>query len=152
MPMHGEQALTAPTEEADKNQSNAPETEQDIPEISPEQEVRFVDQKEDFEKFFSRMKRYRQEDWTLMKIEAQSQQLQPLIREFREILELGGAANANHLLEALVEAAQSGKTKEKFWDTVSDRSRMLPGSDLDRFYRFFVKGLEMQTQEQKEAA
>lgn len=117
---------------------------EEVAEVASESEAHLADKKDDFRKFFKKMKRYQAEGWTLFKIEAQSPALQPLIREWRDVLKLGGAANTDHLLEELVKTAQAEKTEEEFLRTVSDHTKMVAGSDLEKFYRFFTRGLAEQ--------
>jgi len=120
-------------------------------EVSKEVKAEFESKKSDFEKFYKLMKKYRGEGWTLAKIEAQSPRLGPIIQEFREILKRGGAADSNHLLAKVIRIAQEEKYAHDFWQKVSEHKKMSYGSDLEKFYRFFVVGLKNELEAKQQA-
>ncbi|MBU0598475.1 hypothetical protein KKF61_05835 [Patescibacteria group bacterium] len=124
-----------------------------VPEITPEAKE-LMDQMESvFEKFFKYMRRYREGEWNVTKLKAQSENLRPILSEFEQILEAGGARD-QHRIESLIgtviEQAQKSRFVEHFWKSISDHAHIPAGTDMEKFYSYFTAGLKKQTESKKE--
>ncbi|MFA6552822.1 MAG: hypothetical protein WCT27_00100 [Patescibacteria group bacterium] len=145
--------------------------ESEVPSVEPEQPKEIIKTPEDlkadrefmetrrhdFETLYKYMKRYVDEGWTLMKIEAHSPQLNETIRSMREVLQAAGVADTDGLLEGLLTEVRKchelDKDKFEFIETIFDHTKM-DGGPIQKFYEAFSVGLKalQETETKKMAA
>ncbi len=119
------------------------ELEETVPEITEEQAEKMEDYKKQFERLFKGLKPYRGKEIKLFQLEGRNEEVRTQLQEIKDILIAGGArATAKDLLQAVVDQALESENDFQFWQGLTERKDMTPGSAVEKFHKFFVKGLE----------
>lgn len=125
---------------------------EEVEEIPPTDQALIMGRKKEFDDFYKGMKRYQDEHWTILQIEAQSKKLKEIFHSWREVLRTAGIVKPNKLIQVAINEARNmragGGLTFNFEKRMFTRAKMAEKTPILKFFKSFVKGLKGEMDEE----